>query len=320
MTTLTTTRTTRATSAMAAITTTASPTMTASLSAIATLARTACVVCGSADTRRTLLAGTLIECGRCGFIWTAAKPARLEDLYGESYFRGDGYDDYLQPSARRFEAGRRLSWLLRTGRVSSLVEAGCAGGFFVEAAVGAGVDAVGVELSPQMAAYARDTLRLPVRQGRFELAPLEAPVQAVCAFHVLEHVDDPNAFVRTAWKLLEPGGLLAVEVPNIASPAARRLGLDWPGLQPRYHRWHFAPTSLRRLVERHGFDVLVQDTAVFRYYMPAGYRRRHARHLLAPDVRNTRSIRLTHRRRGDLLRMIAQKPHQTSRVARRRLT
>jgi SAM-dependent methyltransferase len=280
---------------------------------------TACAVCGSADARRPLLAGSLVACGRCDFVWTAAEPAQLQDLYGAGRFRADAYEDYLQPSARRYEAGRRLSWLLRTGRVSSLVEAGCAGGFFIEAAVRAGIDAAGVELSPEMAAYARDQLQLPVWQGRFEAAPLEAPVQAVCAFHVLEHVEDPNAFVRTAWKLLEPGGLLAVEVPNIASPAAKRLGLDWQGLQPRYHRWHFGPTSLRRLVERHGFDVVVQDTAVFRFYMPGRFRRRHPRHLLAPDVRDTHSIRLTHRRRGDLLRMIAQKPHRTSRVARRRL-
>jgi SAM-dependent methyltransferase len=284
-----------------------------------TMTMTECAVCGSADARRPLLAGSLVECGRCGFVWTAAEPVHLEDRYGEGYFRSDAYEDYLQPSGRRFEAGRRLSWLLRTGRVSSLVEAGCTGGFFVEAAVRAGIHAAGVELSPQMAAYARDQLRLPVWHGQFEAAPLQVPVQAVCAFHVLECVEDPNAFIRTAWKLLEPGGLLAVEVPNIASPAARRLGMDWPGLQPRYHRWHFAPTSLRRLVERHGFDVVVQDTAVLRFYMPARFRRRHARHLLAPDVRNTRSIRLTHRRRGDLLRMIAQKPHRTSRVARRRL-
>jgi SAM-dependent methyltransferase len=284
-----------------------------------TMIMTACAVCGSARAGRPRLAGSLVECGQCGFVWTAAEPAQLEELYGEGYFRGDAYEDYLQPSARRFEAGRRLNWLLRTGRVSSLVEAGCAGGFFVEAAVRAGINAAGVELSPLMAAYARDQLRLRVWQGRFEAAPLGGPVQAVCAFHVLEHVEDPNTFVRAAWKLLEPGGLLAVEVPNIASPAAKRLGLDWPGLQPRYHRWHFDPTSLRRLVEHHGFDVVVEDTAVFRYYMPANFRHRHARHLLAPDVRNTRSIRLTHRRRGDLLRMIAQKPHRASRVARRRL-
>jgi SAM-dependent methyltransferase len=283
-----------------------------------TMTMTACAVCDSAGGRWPLLAGSLVECGRCGFVWTAAEAAQLAG-YGHNDNQSDASWDHLQTSAHRFEAGRRLSWLLRTGRVSSLVEAGCANGFFVEAAVRAGIAAAGVENSPEMAAYARDQLRLPVWQGRLEAAPFKSPVQAVCAFDILEQVEDPNAFVNTAWKLLEPGGLLAVEVPNIASPAAKRLGLDWPGLEPRSHRWHFGPSSLRRLVERHGFDVVVQDTAVFRFYLPARLRRRHARRLLASDLRNTRSIRLTHRRRGDLLRMIAQKPHRTNRVARRRL-
>jgi SAM-dependent methyltransferase len=281
---------------------------------------TVCAACGSADgAHRQLLAGTLVRCASCGFAWTATDPEPLEELYGQGYFSGDAYEDYLQPAARRFEAGRRLQWLLRTGRVSSLVEAGCAGGFFVEAALQAGITASGVELSAEMAGYARDRLGVPVWQGRFEAAPLDTPVQAVCAFHVLEHVEDPNAFVRTAWKLLEPGGLLALEVPNIASSAASRQGLAWPGLQPRYHRWHFGPTSLRRLVERSGFEVLVSDTATFRYYMPPRFRHRQGRHLFPADLRNTRSLRLTPRRGGDLLRLIAQKPHWTNRIARRRL-
>jgi SAM-dependent methyltransferase len=255
------------------------------------------------------LSGALVGCADCGFAWTAADPERPEDLYGEGYFHGDGYADYLQADARRFEAGRRLRWLLRTGPVRSLVEAGCAGGFFVEAARQAGIAATGTELSAEMVRHARERLGLPVEQGRFESAPLpDRPVQAVCAFHVLEHVEDPVAFVQTAWRLLEPGGRLAIEVPNLASPAARRLGLDWPGLQPRYHRWHFGPTALRRLVERAGFELVTQDTATFRYYMPAGFRHRQARHLFPADLRNTHSIRLTPRRHGDLLRLIARKP------------
>lgn len=281
---------------------------------------TVCVACGSADgAHRQLLSGLLVGCASCGFAWTVASPEPLEELYGEDYFCGEAYQDYLQPDARRFEARRRLQWLLRTGRVSSLVEAGCAGGFFVEAALRAGIAATGVDISAEMVSYAREHLGLPVRQGRFESTSLDAPVQAVCAFHVLEHVEDPNAFVRTAWQLLAPGGLLVLEVPNIDSTAANRLGLAWPGLQPRYHRWHFGPTSLRRLVERSGFEVLVQDTATFRYYMPLRFRHRQARRQLPADLRNTHSIRLTPRRRGDLLRLIAAKPHWTNRIARRRL-
>jgi SAM-dependent methyltransferase len=37
---------------------------------------------------------------------------------------------------------------------------------------------------------------------------------AVTSFHVLEHVLDPKAFIQNCYKLLKPGGLLYIEVPN----------------------------------------------------------------------------------------------------------
>ena len=280
-----------------------------------TTTMTGCAVCGSAEASRPLLAGSLVECGRCDFIWTAGEPARWRTCTARAISVATLTRTTSSPQHAGSRQAAGSAGCCAPERVSSLVEAGCAGGFFVEAAVRAGIDAAGVELSPEMAAYARDQLGLPVWQGRFEAAPLEAPVQAVCAFHVLEHVEDPNAFVRTAWKLLDPGGLLAVEVPNIASAAAKRLGPDWPGLQPRYHRWHFSPTRCAGWSTATASRWSVQDTAVFRYYMPARFRLRHARHLLAPDVRNIRSIRLTHRSRGDLLRTDRPEPHRASSVA-----
>ena len=197
---------------------------------------TACLVCAGISTD-SLLDGVLLRCQGCGFAWTASNGAVHDDLYGESYFRGEGYEDYFQPAARRFEAGRRLHWLLRAAPVQSLVKAGCA-----------------------------------------------------------------------AWRSLKPGGVLALEVPNIASGAAARFGIRWAGLQPEFHRWHFSPGSLVRLVEAHGFVVAQRDTAVFRYYMPAWYRRRHVRELLPADLISLRSGRLTHPSRGDLLRLIARRP------------
>ena len=264
-----------------------------------------CLLC-TCDRYVTGRDGVLRTCSNCSFAWTAQVAAPSADLYDETYFSGGGYEDYFQPSARRFEAMRRVRWLCSFSAPATLVEAGSAGGFFVEAARQAGIDANGFELSDVAAAYARDTLKVPVRTASFEAAAVTASVQAVCAFHVLEHVEDPRTFLDAARRALQPGGVLALEVPNIESGAARRLGTRWQALQPEFHRWHFSPTTLRQLLAERGFEVVCQDTTAFRYYMPPRFRRRQARHLFLADVRDLRSIRLTHPTRGDLLRVIAR--------------
>ena len=264
-----------------------------------------CLLC-ACDRYVTDSSGVTRTCTECSFSWTSRQAASPTDLYDESYFSGGGYEDYFQPAARRFEASRRVSWLCSFATPATLVEAGSAGGFFVEAARRAGIDAQGFELSTVAAAYARDTLGVPVHTAAFESAVVPGSCQAVCAFHVLEHVEDPRTFLDAARRALEPGGTLALEVPNISSGAARRLGTRWRALQPEFHRWHFSPATLTQLLVERGFEVVRQDTTAFRYYMPARFRRRQARHLFVADVRDLRSIRLTHRTRGDLLRTIAR--------------
>ncbi|MFK3979300.1 methyltransferase domain-containing protein [Micromonospora sp. NPDC050397] len=286
----------------------APPTPDTSPAALAT-----CLLCGRRGGHRSVLGGVLWRCGSCAFSWTAADSPPPVELYDESYFQGEGYEDYFLSGPRRFESGRRLRWLLSVARPSSLVEAGSAGGFFVEAARGVGIAAEGVEVSESAARFARERLGVPVRVGCFEVVAPVRSVEAVCAFHVLEHVEEPREFLRAARDALVPGGWLALEVPNIASAAAGRLGHAWPGLQPRYHRWHFSPESLTRLVRECGFRIVRQDTAVFRYYMPARYRWRHLHHLLPADLVGIRSPRLTHPRLGDLLRVVAQLPTSTRR-------
>ncbi|MFV2088096.1 class I SAM-dependent methyltransferase [Micromonospora sp. LOL_021] len=268
--------------------------------------RASCLVCGPGPVDEAILGGRLRQCLACGFAWTVGAADPTPDLYDDTYFEGGGYEDYFLPGPRRFEASRRLRWLHSTVRPKSLLEVGPAGGFFLEAARKCGIDVYGVEVSAAATRYARDRLNLPVQQGSFESATLPDRVDAVCAFHVLEHVRDPWQFLRAARAALRPRGALVLEVPNIASAAARLLGERWPGLQPEYHRWHFTPNSLAHLVTMAGFRVLRQDTTVFRYYMPLRYQLRHAHRLLPSDWSATRSLRLVHPRQGDLVRLVAK--------------
>ena len=268
-----------------------------------------CPACGSSDGELLVFDGLVGTCTCCGLGWTAAELEAPEHLYDESYHRGEGYEDYFQPRARRRESALRLRWLLSAAQPKTLLEVGAAAGFFLDAARRAGIDAEGIEIADGAAEYGRTQLGVQVLTASLEEAVQSGAVDrrfdAVCAFHVLEHVVDPLRFLDAAGSLLGETGVLALEVPNRAAAAAVRLGSAWPHIQPRFHHWHFTPDSIRRLLGRGGFDVVRLDTVFSRFYWRPVARQRHLRSLLVADVAASHSLRMTHPSLGDALRVVA---------------
>jgi SAM-dependent methyltransferase len=87
----------------------------------------------------------------------------------------------------------------------------------------------------------------------------------VALVNVLDHTTRPRAVVREAARVLRPGGLLVLRVPNGAFHARwaavlGRLGplVRWRRLDtyPILHLFAFGPAALRRLVESSGFEVV----------------------------------------------------------------
>ena len=249
----------------------------------------------------------LTRCGHCGLVWRPEPVA--SGLYAGEFFDDAGYYSsyFARQDQWRHEARLRLAWLLRSGKPARLLEIGCAGGFFLEAARSEGIEVLGVEPSEDGSRFARSELGLPVLTSTFEAAELPGSFDALCAFHVLEHVPDAGGFFARARQLLTPRGVLALEVPNIESPRARREGADWFNLVPEFHCWHFSPVTLRRLVEQEGFVVERLDTALPRHYLRARrvFTRSGLRSLTA-DLRAFPHLRRTHPSAGDYLRLTAR--------------
>lgn len=70
---------------------------------------------------------------------------------------------------------------------------------------------------------------------------------------MLEHLREPHAALARVAELLAPGGLLALEVPNLNFPA--RKSWRYP-MSRTLHLFHFSPDTLSALVERAGLRVL----------------------------------------------------------------
>jgi SAM-dependent methyltransferase len=148
-----------------------------------------------------------------------------------------------------------------------VLEIGAAAGFFLDEARTRGYAGVGVEPNAAMASHARRTLSLDVRIGMLDDIALDpGSFDAACAFHVVEHLDDPLPALQTVHAALRPGGHMLVEVPNAESAAARRRGAAWQPLDLPFHVGHHGPRSLRTLLERAGFEVLRIDTVPFAIY------------------------------------------------------
>jgi len=77
----------------------------------------------------------------------------------------------------------------------------------------------------------------------------------VFAQHVLEHVRDPMLFLRSAFTLLRPGGILILAVPNLGSRTQRLFPTAWGWYQVPAHLFHFSDKALTALCRQAGFTV-----------------------------------------------------------------
>jgi len=136
-----------------------------------------CVLCGGSehDVTRSVPPYAIVRCRQCGlhFLWPQPATQDTLELYSEHYFNSSdglarGYSTYVEQAADlRATFRQRLRYLPKPGQRDRLLDVGAAAGYFVEQARIAGWDAEGLEPSRWAAAYARDQLHVPVREGTF---------------------------------------------------------------------------------------------------------------------------------------------------------
>lgn len=214
----------------------------------------------------------LVECRGCRTVfhrWVLA--AEWQDVKFERWMGADAIRSFearagARSSARAFEEGRRWTeHVLRIERLTRpiregpcrVLDFGCGWGSFLAVAKTFGLDAHGVD---------RDAHRLASARGVQVAADLDAlppePFHAITLFEVLEHLEEPMALLRALRKRIVTGGILVAETPDCSGVSGIRTVDEFRAVHPLDHVNAFTPASLRKFVERAGFQVIASPVSV----------------------------------------------------------
>jgi 2-polyprenyl-3-methyl-5-hydroxy-6-metoxy-1,4-benzoquinol methylase len=205
-------------------------------------------------------AGTFIlrRCSGCGLLFNSPRldDGELEKLYSKNYyfFSRAAASEFKRIAGMYFRTiGQIDGTLLRTKR---LIDIGCGRGYFPAVLNGLGWDAHGVEISPDASQFARDYFDLNVFNGTVEqfLSTSKGQFSIVTAIDVIEHVSDPDEFIRAAANIVESGGWLIIDTPNAAAANIAADGIFWKGFNP-FHIYLFSIKNLTMLLSRYGLTV-----------------------------------------------------------------
>lgn len=200
----------------------------------------------------------LLKCVSCGFVTVDLKLNQedLKGIYGKEYFFGNEYVDYKRDKdILQNNFSRRLKTITKYKKGGSLVEVGCAYGFFLELAKKY-FDVKGFEICQDAVDFAKG-LSLDVENCDFAKADiLKSSIDVVTMWDVIEHLADPQLYISKANYILTQGGLLCITTGDIGSINAQIRREKWRLIHPPTHIHYFSRKTLALLLHKHGFDVV----------------------------------------------------------------
>ncbi len=233
-----------------------------------------CPVCqfaGSHEIRRMpdrlgLVAGQfrIVQCDEPGCRVQYLDPMpdpNLKDPYFEIYWGSEGkVSTPLSRLAMRYKklvdasVLRIFKPLLRER--ARVLDIGCGSGDNLAILHEWGFECWGLDQSPAGVEAVRARLPVEVRLGSIFQNDLEpGSFDLVLMSHVMEHIAEPARAAGEVQKLLKPGGIACIIVPNHESFETKLMGRHWFPYFPPRHVIFFNPSALARLLKGAGLKV-----------------------------------------------------------------
>jgi SAM-dependent methyltransferase len=188
------------------------------------------------------------RCRTCGTVFLLDPPEDLARYYAEDYYQfgPDGEPAWKTDDARLRAASYRVQLLRAHTAPGRLIEIGAGTGAFASAAKSAGFEVGAIEMSERCCRHLREREAI---EAICSDRPLEAiaslpPARVVALWHVLEHLPRPDEVLARVAEKVQPGGVLAIAVPNPRSLQFRLLRSRWAHLDAPRHLCLIPPAAL----------------------------------------------------------------------------
>lgn len=216
-----------------------------------------CVVCQDKTSGFQPFWPGVKRCSNCGHCMpdVDARSLNLKVVYGDGFFFGDEYVDYLRDrSVFEKQFRDRLQDVKKYQLGGDLVEIGCAYGFFLAVAQES-YRARGFDIAEGPVAYARECLGVDARCEDFLDASVEPEsVDAVVMWDTIEHLPRPDLTIDKIVRVLRPNGFLFLTTGDIGGVLARARRERWRLIRPPSHLHYFSRKTIARLLENGGLQ------------------------------------------------------------------
>ncbi|MBS1490093.1 MAG: class I SAM-dependent methyltransferase [Bacteroidetes bacterium] len=202
---------------------------------------------------------SLEKCLRCGFTLTNPQPT-LEEIgnyyLSENYISHTGGNqnlfDRLYKKIRLHMLKKKRALIEQNSTGLKILDIGCGTGDFLKEMKENSWTAMGVEPS--------ETARLKAQEKELKIVKHIDEIEgdtfsAITLWHVLEHLHNPNEYLKKIYSLLSSSGKLIIAVPNLESYDANHYKEYWAAYDVPRHLWHFNKTTIKKMIEQYGFEL-----------------------------------------------------------------
>lgn len=211
-------------------------------------------------------------CKQCGYFSVYSKPnsGEIKKIYSDAYFikendsqEDKGYNINTRGYVKANEEAAFQRLKVIEGRIEGnsidrkILDLGCSSGIFLRIAKENSWESYGTELNSLMAKVASEYTKVNVQDSLEYFIKKNYKFDCITGWEYFEHLIDPKLEIDKIKKLLKPGGLLCMSMPNFNCKKAKEPNYRWIQYKPPEHLNYWTYENMSLFLKNNGFINIV---------------------------------------------------------------